>query len=221
MDDIGLNDKITFNSLSKFSILLGSLLFLIQNMLFFLTFYSLPLDVFGALFFSLALVIIILKNKKDGILILGLVCLIGWIITTITWRLLIYQKPEILESNLYGYSEVIVLFGISALLFFVSLFIYFRIIVLSNDFYKIYTKRKLLSQIYIRCTVLYLLLHLSSSFSIVLGSITVDLLILMEIGLFFKLFIVPAFGLLSFCGMMYILISNIKRNSKTNDSLKN
>ena len=218
MSNIAVNNKITFKTSSKICILLGSLLFLIQNALFYFTLYSLPLDILGALFFSLALVFTILK-EKDRIHISGLVCLIGWIITTILWRLLIFQKPEILERNLYGYSEVIILFGISALLFFVSLFIFFRVIVLSNDFYEIYTEKKRLSQIYIRCTVLYLLLHLSSSFSIVIGSISTDLLMLMEIGLFFKLFIVPAFGLLSFSGMIYILISNVKGTSKTVDSL--
>ena len=199
--------RLVYPSSIRNLVIVSCLLFLVQNVLFYINLYSIAFDVMGAMTLSLALFLMYLK-KNNKILAYGGGSFLGWGIGTILWRSLIFLEPEILEYNLYGYLNLTILFGFSSILFFISIFIFIKIMISSHIFYQKYIKKERFPGLYIKFGLLYGLLHLVASSSVVIGTLSTDLLILLELGLFFKLFIVPIFGLLTFGGTIYILRDN-------------
>ncbi len=196
---------IPLNGLPKILLIAGCLLFLFQNIFFYIFLYYLPLDVLGAFLFTTTLFYMFI-HRKLGILLITGIFMIGWGICTLAWRFLIFQNSEILDNDLDGQLNIIVLFGISAVLLFISLFMLFRIIINSIQFQIFSKKNKRLSAFYVRIFILYLLLHLSFSMGLIVGRMNSNLIIMLNLGLFFKLFIVPIFGIIVFSVTIYLLI---------------
>ncbi|MHA2248099.1 MAG: hypothetical protein ACXADY_24335 [Candidatus Hodarchaeales archaeon] len=194
---------IPLDGLPKILLIAGCLLFLFQNIFFYIFLYYLPIDVLGAFLFTTTLFYMFI-HRKLGILLITGIFMIGWGICTLAWRFLIFQNSEILDNDLYGQLNIIILFGISAVLLFISLFMLFRIITYSLQFH-IFSKKKRLSAFYVRIFILYLLLHLSSSMGIIVGGMNSNLINMLNLGLFFKLFIVPIFGIIVFSVTIYLL----------------
>lgn len=202
-------NSIAIIGLIKVIFIIGCILFIFQNFLFYIFIYSLPFDVLGAFLFSASLFYMFIHRKLNILLIAG-ISMLGWCICTISWRFLIYQNSEVLDNDLYGHLNIIILFGISAILLFISLILIFKIITSSMQFPKFTENNTKLSALYVRIFILYLLLHLSFSTGIIVGGVNSNLIIMLQLGLFFKLFIVPIFGIIVF-SVTIILLSTTDR----------
>ncbi|MFX1537195.1 MAG: hypothetical protein ACFFDI_23560 [Promethearchaeota archaeon] len=205
-------NTINIEGFTKTILIIGYIFFILQNFLFFIFVYSIPLDVLGALFLSFSLIYIFIRRRLNISLIAG-ITLLGWSICTLIWRFLIYQNLEMSDTDYYG-QNVVVLFGVSAILFFVSLYLLFRTITYSIQFQNFVEKKKKIYAYYVRIFILYLLLHLSFSIGITIGGLNSNFIIMLQLGLFVKLFIIPIFGILVFGVLIYMLtIDKIKVNT--------
>ncbi|MHA1332453.1 MAG: hypothetical protein ACTSR2_15405, partial [Candidatus Hodarchaeales archaeon] len=137
---------IVIKGLPKVLLISGCILFLVQNILYYLFIYYFPLDILGAFLLTTSL-LLLSKLEKSGLFFATGFSFSGWIVATLVWRFLIYQNPIILESNIYGHLNVIIIFSISVIFFFVGLMLFLRIILLSEQFKELISKHKRLSEL--------------------------------------------------------------------------
>jgi hypothetical protein len=166
-----------------------------------------PLDILGIFFLILSLLRFYIE-KKNKIMFFPIISFFGWIIGTLIWRFLIFQNPQILEDNLYGHPIVLIIFGISAVLFFLGGFLLLKIILSSTNFESFFLKKRNYAKVYLQLSLLYLFLHLGFSFGIIIGGFSSFLIVILKIALFFKIIVVPIFGILFYGGAIYILTKN-------------
>ena len=204
---INKEDIIELQGIPKKLLMGGSTLFLIQNLLYYVFLFHLSLDVLGAFFFAISFFLLFYDRKSTIFLVTAIFYLI-WMMTTLTWRFLIYQNPESLEENLEGYPIILTIFGISATMYFISSFLFFKIVTNSENFKRIFHETKGFIELYLRAYVLYLLLHLNFSFGIVIVGLNPAFSIMWELTLFFKILVVPLFGIFVFGGLIYLFSKN-------------
>ena len=192
----------------------GSILFILQNIFYYVFAKPLPLDIIASMMYS-ASFILIFYQTKIRLFFISAISSLGWVIGTSLWRLFVILNPFTLGVNLAGHFQVLIIFGICSLLYFTSFITFINAIHESAEYNPIFNSKKSFSSIYIRIYLLYLILNLIISLGIVVGGIYPGFLVMIELGLFFKIFIIPALGILVFGGLCYLFIQNRKVNQYT------
>ncbi len=200
---------IAIEGIPKVLLIGGAILFLVQNILYYIFLFYLSVDILGASLFTLSFLILYINSKKSVFLVTGISYLM-WMISTILWRFLIFQNQDALKENLKGDPEILIIFGISAFIFFISFFLFFKVFRHSENFREVLKQNKRFIELYLRIFLIYLLLHLSFSIGIIVGGLYPSSLRLWEISLFFKLLFVPIFGSIVFGGIVRFLTKNFK-----------
>ena len=195
--------------------MLGSILLLIQNFLYYFYVYTLPFDIIGAFLISFAFLKNYTQLKEKKYLVISL-SLFSWALGTLIWRILMYQTPTLLEDLLismtgvqnYDSNEflpIFIIFGACSILFFIGIFFYIKKIVLLENFVDSFNQNKGLAKYFPSISLIYLILHVIFSLGIVVGSFLSSLKIFVAVGIILKLFLVPAFGIFTFGAIIYFL----------------